>query len=247
MRPMASLAEERRGDPAVPEITPAQIREQLSLAVDRVMAEGSLHDPRSRRARGEAVARRSDRGDLSAARLSHDLAALPRQRAHRHRPHADRAAHLRHLQGPAGRAGAGRRPSTTPIACSISRSPPQRLPPGACRAARRRPPSRCRASPTFSAAKASSSARPPLPATARRHHPRALAYPAPPRRAAAGIGAGRRGIPAGDGLFDAARLWPQPSFRRRRSAAARSRSRSCRRSWDFRSRSARSKSPNARW
>ncbi|MFN3460111.1 MAG: carbon-phosphorus lyase complex subunit PhnI [Oceanibaculum sp.] len=38
------LAEERRGDPAVPEITLAQIDEQLSLAVDRVMAEGALYD-----------------------------------------------------------------------------------------------------------------------------------------------------------------------------------------------------------
>ncbi len=39
------LAEERRGDPAVPEITVAQVREQMGLAVDRVMAEGSCYDP----------------------------------------------------------------------------------------------------------------------------------------------------------------------------------------------------------
>ncbi|MBU0726807.1 MAG: carbon-phosphorus lyase complex subunit PhnI [Alphaproteobacteria bacterium] len=38
------LAEERRGDPAVPELTLAQIDQQLSLAVDRVMTEGSLYD-----------------------------------------------------------------------------------------------------------------------------------------------------------------------------------------------------------
>ncbi len=38
------LASERRGDPAVPEIGTDQIREQLSLAVDRVMGEGSLYD-----------------------------------------------------------------------------------------------------------------------------------------------------------------------------------------------------------
>jgi alpha-D-ribose 1-methylphosphonate 5-triphosphate synthase subunit PhnI len=37
-------AVKRRGDPDVPEITPEQIREQLSLAVDRVMCEGSLYD-----------------------------------------------------------------------------------------------------------------------------------------------------------------------------------------------------------
>lgn len=35
----------RRGDPAVPEISLAQIREQMPLAVARVMAEGSLYDP----------------------------------------------------------------------------------------------------------------------------------------------------------------------------------------------------------
>jgi len=41
----AWLAEERRGDPALPELSVAQIREQMSLAVNRVMAEGSLYDP----------------------------------------------------------------------------------------------------------------------------------------------------------------------------------------------------------
>jgi alpha-D-ribose 1-methylphosphonate 5-triphosphate synthase subunit PhnI len=39
------LAEDRRGDPAVPELTLAQIAAQLTLAVDRVMAEGSCYDP----------------------------------------------------------------------------------------------------------------------------------------------------------------------------------------------------------
>ncbi|HYB69702.1 MAG TPA: carbon-phosphorus lyase complex subunit PhnI [Candidatus Bathyarchaeia archaeon] len=38
------LAETRRGDPAVPELSLAQIDQQLALAVDRVMVEGSLHD-----------------------------------------------------------------------------------------------------------------------------------------------------------------------------------------------------------
>lgn len=38
------LAEQRRGNPAVEEITVTQISEQLSLAVDRVMAEGALYD-----------------------------------------------------------------------------------------------------------------------------------------------------------------------------------------------------------
>jgi alpha-D-ribose 1-methylphosphonate 5-triphosphate synthase subunit PhnI len=38
------IAEERRGDPAVPELSLAQIKEQMQLAVDRVMTEGSLYD-----------------------------------------------------------------------------------------------------------------------------------------------------------------------------------------------------------
>ena len=39
------LAAQRRGDPALPALDVAQIREQLPLAVDRVMTEGSLYDP----------------------------------------------------------------------------------------------------------------------------------------------------------------------------------------------------------
>ena len=53
------LAEARRGDPGVPELTVEQIREQLSLAVDRVMAEGSLYDPDL-----AALAIKQARGDL---------------------------------------------------------------------------------------------------------------------------------------------------------------------------------------
>ena len=39
------LAEQRRGDTALPELTVAQIQQQLKLAVDRVMNEGSVYDP----------------------------------------------------------------------------------------------------------------------------------------------------------------------------------------------------------
>ena len=53
------LAEERRGDPAVPEITTDQITEQLSLGVDRVMTEGSLYDRDL-----AALAIKQARGDL---------------------------------------------------------------------------------------------------------------------------------------------------------------------------------------
>ena len=53
------LAEARRGDPAIPELSVAQIREQMSLAVNRVMAEGSLYDPDL-----AALAIKQARGDL---------------------------------------------------------------------------------------------------------------------------------------------------------------------------------------
>ncbi|MEI4195436.1 carbon-phosphorus lyase complex subunit PhnI [Roseovarius sp. E0-M6] len=55
----AWLAEERRGDTEVTELSVAQIREQLSLAVNRVMAEGSLYDPDL-----AALAIKQARGDL---------------------------------------------------------------------------------------------------------------------------------------------------------------------------------------
>ena len=55
----AWLAEERRGDPALPELSVAQIREQMRLAVNRVMAEGSLYDPDL-----AALAIKQARGDL---------------------------------------------------------------------------------------------------------------------------------------------------------------------------------------
>jgi alpha-D-ribose 1-methylphosphonate 5-triphosphate synthase subunit PhnI len=55
----AWLAEERRGDPLVAELSIAQIREQLTLAVNRVAAEGSLYDPDL-----AALAIKQARGDL---------------------------------------------------------------------------------------------------------------------------------------------------------------------------------------
>ncbi|MEM6621751.1 MAG: carbon-phosphorus lyase complex subunit PhnI [Pseudomonadota bacterium] len=53
------LGEARRGDPAVPELTTDQISEQLSIAVARVMAEGSLYDPGL-----AALAIKQARGDM---------------------------------------------------------------------------------------------------------------------------------------------------------------------------------------
>jgi alpha-D-ribose 1-methylphosphonate 5-triphosphate synthase subunit PhnI len=56
------LGEVRRGDTSVPELSVAQIREQMSLAVDRVMAEGSCYDPDL-----AALAIKQARGDLPEA------------------------------------------------------------------------------------------------------------------------------------------------------------------------------------
>ena len=53
------MAEERRGNPSVPELTVEQILEQMRLAVDRVMSEGALYDPWL-----AALAVKQARGDL---------------------------------------------------------------------------------------------------------------------------------------------------------------------------------------
>ncbi|NJO36483.1 MAG: carbon-phosphorus lyase complex subunit PhnI [Rhizobiales bacterium] len=53
------LADVRRGDAAIAELSVAQIRAQLTLATDRVMNEGSLHDPEL-----AALAIKQARGDL---------------------------------------------------------------------------------------------------------------------------------------------------------------------------------------
>lgn len=53
------LAKQRRGDTAFPELSVDQIREQMSLAVDRVMSEGSLYD-----AELAALAIKQSSGDL---------------------------------------------------------------------------------------------------------------------------------------------------------------------------------------
>jgi alpha-D-ribose 1-methylphosphonate 5-triphosphate synthase subunit PhnI len=55
----ALLAAARRGDPDVPELGLAQISEQLALAVDRVMSEGSLYDREL-----AALAIKQARGDM---------------------------------------------------------------------------------------------------------------------------------------------------------------------------------------
>lgn len=56
------MAAERRGDEALPELGLDQIKEQLSLAVDRVMTEGSVFDPDL-----AALALKQARGDVTEA------------------------------------------------------------------------------------------------------------------------------------------------------------------------------------
>lgn len=53
------LQSQRRGDPNIPELTIEQIEQQLALAVDRVMCEGSLYDREL-----AALAIKQSRGDL---------------------------------------------------------------------------------------------------------------------------------------------------------------------------------------
>jgi alpha-D-ribose 1-methylphosphonate 5-triphosphate synthase subunit PhnI len=64
------LAEERRGDPSVPDLGIAQIREQLGRAIDRVMAEGSLYD------RDLAALAIKQAQGVPVARLPHHAAAV---------------------------------------------------------------------------------------------------------------------------------------------------------------------------
>ena len=72
------LAHERRGDPSVPELSLHQITEQLSLAVDRVMCEGSLYDREL-----AALAIKQARGDMIEAifLVRAFRATLPRSRS----------------------------------------------------------------------------------------------------------------------------------------------------------------------
>src|SRR6185503_2614720 len=87
------LAHARRGDQSVPEITLDQISEQLGLAVDRVMSEGSLYDREL-----AALASRSIRGPCA----------------------CNGGCRRPSRTFPAARSSG--RPSTIPIACSIPRS-----------------------------------------------------------------------------------------------------------------------------
>ena len=144
---------------AVPALRLDQIDEQLGARRRPRDGRRLALRPRAGRAGDQAGARRPDRGDLPAARLSHHPAAL---RLHRSRSTPARmrirAPHLGDLQGPAGRAGA--RPDLR------LHPPPARFRAGRRRRARR-------AAPTAPSADGRADA-------ARRRHPR----PRGPDRAA---------------------------------------------------------------
>ncbi len=109
------LARERRGDLSVPELSLAQIEQQLALAVDRVMTEGSLHD----RALA-ALAVKQSRGDLIEAifLLRAYRTTLPRLGVSLSSTGASRRS-SRTCRG----ARSSARPSTTRIGCWISSWP----------------------------------------------------------------------------------------------------------------------------
>jgi alpha-D-ribose 1-methylphosphonate 5-triphosphate synthase subunit PhnI len=97
------LADRRRGDRSLPSLTLAQIAEQLALACDRVMAEGSLYDKEL-----AALAIKQARGDLIEAifLLRAYRTTLPRfgySASRSTRRDAGRAPRLGDLQGSAGR------------------------------------------------------------------------------------------------------------------------------------------------
>ena len=131
------LAHERRGDRDVPELRSPQIAEQLALAVDRVMSEGSLYDREL-----AALAIKQARGDMIEAifLVRAYRTTLPRfgatEPVDTGRMQVSRGASPR----PSRTCRAARcsaRPSTTPTACS-TRSSPKALRPRSPRHRRRR-------------------------------------------------------------------------------------------------------------
>ena len=92
----ALLAEERRGDQKVPELTLKQIQNQMSGAVDRVMTEGSVYDPEL-----AALAIKQACGDLvEAIFLLRNIASICNVETPRHECNDFEATYIGDLQGP---------------------------------------------------------------------------------------------------------------------------------------------------
>ena len=90
------LRREGRGDPSVPDLGLEQLIGQLRLAVDRVMAEGSLYDRDL-----AALAIKQAQGDLLEAvfLVRAYRTTLPRFGSSLAVSHARAAAHFRHMEG----------------------------------------------------------------------------------------------------------------------------------------------------
>ncbi len=210
------LAHERRGDPGVAEVTLDQISGQLSLAVDRVMSEGSLYDREL-----ASLAIKQARGDMIEAifLVRAFRATLPRFGATE--------------PVDTGEMQVRRRISSTfkdipggQILGPTFDYTHRLLDPQLAEGFAPEPPATADASaaamprvtdilgrdgliePSPEADADSARGRP---------HARAAQLPRRPRSAAAEPGARRRGVFAGAGLLVAARLWTQPSVRRRDS------------------------------
>ena len=140
------LDDYRRGDREVPELSLAQIREQMPLAVSRVMSEGSLYDPQLaalalKQAAGDAIEAvfllRAYRTTLSRFGYTQPL-DTGRMRLQRRISSTFRTCRAARSWG---------RPTITPSACWIFRWKPGARP-MPCRRARKRWTRPCRASPT---------------------------------------------------------------------------------------------------
>ncbi len=115
------MAEERRGDTKVPSLTLEQIENQLGLAVDRVMNEGSVYDREL-----AALAIKQAQGDLVEAifLLRAFRSTLPRLGQSLPIDTAEMEVRRRISGGPSRMCRAAKswaRPTTIRIACSISR------------------------------------------------------------------------------------------------------------------------------
>ncbi len=206
----AWLAEARRGDPAVADLSLPQIENQLGRAVDRVMARGFAARPRTRRAGDQAGAGRSDRGGVPAACVPHHAAALRRGAADRHRGDGGAPARLGDLQGSARRPGAG---ADLRLHASAAGFRTRRCAAGRARRRARRGADAPRA--RHPRPRRADGGRRGFRRRAWRPDARAAGVSRRARRAPAGLGARRRGFPARARLLDPARLRRHASVRRR--------------------------------
>ena len=184
------LARKRRGDTALPELSVEQIRQQMPLAVSRVMTEGSLYDEQL-----AALAIKQAAGDLMEAifLLRAYRTTLPRFAASLPLDTAGMRLQRRISATWTCRAGnCSVRPSTIPIACSTSACSPRATTPAPKWSGRVPGALSARARPARPGRPDDAGVR-----TARRgagYHPRAARLPHRPRPAPAGLARGDEGF-----------------------------------------------------